>query len=568
MAIQVLDEHVIARIAAGEVIERPASVVKELVENAIDAGATQISIEIQGGGLELIRVSDDGCGIATPELETAFLRHATSKIRRFEDMFTLHSLGFRGEALPSIAAVADVEVTSCPSGSTAGMQIKINGGKKINTATAGRAPGTTFSATGLFQSVPARLKFLKSRQTENSHTASVISRYALAYPEVKFSLAIDGRNALSTPGSGRLEDAIISVYGIDVAREMLEVSEDSGDTKISGMAAGPAISRANNSFINLFVNRRWVTSRRLVYAVEEAYHGLLMTGRHPLAVVNIWVPPQDVDVNIHPTKSEVKFRDESVVFSAVQKAVRRALVQSTPVPRASEASAIYKTAPLPQIFNRQPHTPIERHGYLYPTPAIETTPLPPPKMTLPALRLLGQFRNSYIIAEGPDGLYLIDQHAAHERVLFEKLRREKTQGIPEVQALLTPETMEVTPAQSVILEAGLDGLAEYGFHLEDFGANTYLVRTIPAMLADKNWKAMLTELLDTAGKERSQFMERLSALTACHSAVKFGQSLSAEEMRELLRLLEQADLPNACPHGRPTIVCLPTGQLEKEFRRG
>lgn len=573
MAIQVLDPQVISRIAAGEVIERPASVVKELVENSLDAGATQISVEIAGGGLDLIRVSDNGCGIARGELELAFQRHATSKLTRFEDMFSLHSLGFRGEALPSIAAVADVEITSCPAGSDSGGFLKMEEGTKSRSGALGRSPGTTVSAVRLFQSVPARLKFLKSRPTEASHIAAVISQYALAYPEVMFSLSMDGKVSLTTPGSGELLDAIIQVYGLEVARNMLDIGEQGWNTetsiRVSGMVSSPSLSRSTGNYISLFVNRRWITSRRLSWAVEEAYHGLLMTGKHPIAVINIEVAPVDVDVNIHPTKSEVKLKDESAVYGAVQRAVRQALVQMTPVSSIAEVAVTpYQATKQTLLFPAHSASGARPSLSTKPEPSqVEPQRLATPKTTLPALRLLGQIRNSYIVAEGPDGLYLIDQHAAHERILFEKLSREKTLNKLDVQALLTPEPFDITPAQASALAVHLDELAQMGFSLEPFGTNSVLARTVPALLAEKDWKAMLSELLESAGKERSQFMERLMALTACHSAVRFGQTLGEDEMRSLLRQLEQVELPNSCPHGRPTLVCLTHDQLAKEFKR-
>ena len=425
----------------------------------------------------------------------------------------------------------------------------------------------------MFQSVPARLKFLKSRPTEAGPYRAVISQYALAYPEVKFSLVMDGKASLTTPGSGKLSDAIIQVYGLEVARNMLDIGEQGYNTgaaiKVSGMVSGPALSRSSGNYISLFVNRRWITNRRLAYAVEEAYHGLLMTGKHPIAVINIEVAPADVDVNIHPTKSEVKFKDESAVFGAVQRAVRQALVSMTPVTSIAEvAVAPYQATKQAPLFSPHHASGVRTSFYAKPEGSqSEPQRLATPKSTLPALRLLGQIRNSYIVAEGPDGLYLIDQHAAHERILFEKLSQEKTLGNLEVQALLTPEPFDVTPAQASVLSGHLDDLSQMGFLLEEFGANTYLARTVPAMLADKNWKAMLSELLESADKERSQFMERLMALTACHSAVRFGQTLGEDEMRELLRQLEQVELPNSCPHGRPTLICLTHEQLGKEFKR-
>ncbi len=572
MTIKVLDPQVISRIAAGEVIERPASVVKELVENSLDAGATVISIEIVGGGLELIRINDNGCGIAREDLQLAFQRHATSKISCFDDMFSLHSLGFRGEALPSVAAVADVEITSRSDGNASGGFLKIENGISSKSGAMGRSTGTTISAIRLFQSVPARLKFLKSRPTEASHIAAVISQYALAYPEVKFSLTTDGKVSLNTPGSGKLLDAIVQVYGLEVARNMLDIGEQGWNADpgiiVRGMVSNPSLSRSTSTYLSFFVNRRWITSRKLSWAVEEAYRGLLMTGKHPMAVINLEVTPQDVDVNIHPTKSEVKFKDESSVFGAVQRAVRQALVNMTPVASIAEISAPYQTTGQAPLYS--PGHSGTAIPAAYPNPeSFESEPqhLATPKTTLPALRLLGQIRNSYIVAEGPDGLYLIDQHAAHERILFEKLNREITLSKVEVQALLNPEPFDVTPAQASAISVHLDELAEMGFLLEAFGANSYLARTVPAMLVDKDWQAMLRELLELDGKQQSQFMERLMALAACHSAVRFGQTLAEDEMRALLRQLEQVELPNSCPHGRPTLICLTHEQLVKEFKR-
>ncbi|MCL2281248.1 MAG: DNA mismatch repair endonuclease MutL [Dehalococcoidia bacterium] len=578
MPIVLLDPQVIARIAAGEVIERPSSVVKELVENAIDAGATQIAVEVMGGGLESICVADNGCGIALDDLELAFQRHATSKIQNFDDMFALNTLGFRGEALPSVVAVADVEISSCQTGAVGGGKMEFRDGKVFKKGSLGRSHGTSISVAHLFQSVPARLKFLKSRHTEAAHIAMVVSQYATAYPEVKFTLASDGKTSLSTTGSGRLSDVLMQIYGLEVARNMFDIAQYGGGgsaaIKISGMVAAPAIVRSNNNYISLFVNRRWVTSRRLVYAVEEAYHGLLMIGKHPIAVINMEIPPSDIDVNIHPTKSEVKIKDESEVFGAVQRAVRQALMQTAPVSTVTESSTAYHLEPAYQANFVQQRPIVTMYGQhvsvsktMMGYDALQSFSSQTPRAILPALRLLGQLHNSYIVAEGPDGLYLIDQHAAHERILFEKLIRERNTAQLSVQALLNPETFDITPAQAAVLSTHLGELSQSGFLLEEFGANSYIVRTVPSVLSGKNWKSMLKELLETTGKENSQFMEHLMALSACHGAVRFGQMLTEDEMRELLRQLEQVDLPNTCPHGRPALMCLTYEQLGKEFKR-
>ncbi len=569
MPIKILDKETIAQIAAGEVVERPASVVKELVENALDAGATRIEVEVRGGGVSLIRVTDNGSGIPSDEVALAFERHATSKINRSADLQRIGSLGFRGEALPSITAVAQVEVVTRAGGAAAGTYISMDDGKVVQKRSQARARGTTVTVRNLFRRVPARLKFLKSVPTENSHIADVVSQYALAFPEVSFALSVDGKSNLQTSGRGRLLDSIIDVYGVAIAGKMLEVKKPDGAwsgglpplIQVTGMVGTPELGRAGRGHLSFFINRRWVSSRLLAYAVEEAYHGLLMAGKHPVAVLNISIPPPEIDVNIHPAKSEVKFRNESEVFRAVQRAVRQSIIAQMPVPKIEEVAASY-AAPA-------------AHGQpLWTLPEGEERPAPPPEVSppltvsLPVLRVVGQVMNSYIVAEGPDGLYLIDQHAAHERIRFEKVKQQRERRQPEVQGLLEPATFEVTPRQDEILKSCYESLAEFGFSIEPFGDRTYLVRSVPALLAGDDWAAMLKELLEAlSGEVRSRWEERIVASIACHGAVRSGQVLSDDEMRELVRQLERTASPHTCPHGRPTIIRLSAAQLEKEFGR-
>jgi len=570
MPIKILDNETVAQIAAGEVVERPASVVKELVENALDAEASRIEVEIRGGGVSLIRVTDNGSGIPSEEVALAFERHATSKISRPDDLQNIGTLGFRGEALPSIAAVARVEVLTCAEGEPAGTFISLEGGAVTRRKSQARTRGATVTAHDLFRRVPARLKFLKSTPTENSRVADVVSQYALAFPEVSFTLSVDGKEKLRTSGRGRLLDAIIDVYGVAMAGKMLPVNQSEGEwsagpasssIKVAGMVGSPELGRAGRGYLSFFINRRWVSSRLLSYAVEEAYSGLLMTGKHPVAVIDISIPPQDVDVNIHPAKSEVKFRNDSDIFRAVQRAVRQALVAQMPVPKIEEVAVDYR-APGKQ----------ERQVWMLPESEKRTT-LPPeaaPTLlaSLPVLRVVGQVMNSYIVAEGPDGLYLIDQHAAHERIRFEAAQRQQTQRKPEVQGLLEPATFEVTPRQDSIMRECCGGLADFGFSIEEFGDRTYLVRAVPALLAGDDWPAMLRELLDAlSGEARSRWEEKIVASIACHGAVRSGQALSDDEMRSLVRQLEQCASPHTCPHGRPTIIRLSSAQLEREFGR-
>ena len=568
MPIKVLDPRTASRIAAGEVVERPASVVKELVENSLDAGASQISVEVKGGGVSLIRVTDNGVGIPPAEVELAFERHATSKLDGVESLPSISSLGFRGEALPSIAAVAQVEVVTCADGHSAATQLSLEDGAVTQRGSRSRSVGTTLTARNLFRKLPARLKFLKSSATENGHIAHVVSQYALAYPEVKFAMFIDGRATLRTPGSGHLLDSVAQIYGLEIARNMLDLGpmawEGGGaisSVRVTGMVGSPTVSRASRGYVSFFVNRRWVNSRLLAWAVEEAYHGLLMKNRHPVAVIDILLPPEEVDVNIHPTKNEVKFQHERAVFVAVQKAVRQALLELMPVPKIEEVATAYQMSPAPEGVRATP----DRSGGLF---SFVSVPAPTPLVSLPILRVLGQLLGGYIVAEGPDGLYLVDQHAAHERILWERINAQRRQQGIEVQGLLEPATLEVSPRQAAVLKPHYQNLAEFGFSIEPFGDRTYLVRAVPGLLHDKDWAAMLRELLDSlSGGDKSDWAERAAMSLACHSAIRAGQRLTDDEMRELVRQLEETAVPHTCPHGRPTLIHLSSGRLAKEFGR-
>jgi DNA mismatch repair protein MutL len=570
MNIKVLSPQVAAKIAAGEVVERPASVVKELLENALDAGAGQIAIETKGGGLESIRITDDGCGIAAEDVETAFGRYATSKITRVEDLDGITTLGFRGEALASIAAVAQVDLTTGIKESTVGDLLTLKEGLVVRHNQQARPHGTTITVRDLFRNVPARLKFLKTAATENSHIANVVSQYALAYPEIRFFLNIDGRTALQTTGSGKLIDVVIEIYGLETARRMLEVSGgevgwQAGEAvpiTVTGMVGAPAVNKAGRDALSFFVNRRVIGSRLLTRAVEEAYQGLLMQGRHPIAIININLPPSEVDVNIHPTKAEVKFQNERAVFTAVQRAVRSVLVTTAPVAKIEESQKQYTGQPSGMTQSLW-SGPAKENG----SAPLLSTNAQSPKMTLPLLRVLGQAAGNYIVAEGPDGLYVIDQHAAHERIMYEKLLAEKaTRGI-QVQGMLEPYSFEVTPPQDERLKSEAGRLHDFGFTIEFFGERTYLVRAVPSVLKDGDWLEALKEILDSPRDKMTNVEDDIIKSLACHSAVRAGKMLTDDEMRELVRQLEQVNLPNTCPHGRPTMLHLSIGQLEKEFGR-
>jgi len=570
MPIKLLDPQIVSRIAAGEVVERPAAVVKELVENALDAGSSQISVEVRGGGVSSIRVIDNGAGIPPGEVELAFDRYATSKIGSLDDLESISSLGFRGEALPSITAVSQTDIVTCAAGEQAGIYLSLEEGITASRERQGRSQGTTITVRNLFRKVPARLKFLKSQATENSHIAQVVTLYALSFPEVKFTLLIDGRVALRTPGSGQLIDSVIEVYGLAVARNMLEIGEGAWEggaafpsPRVTGMVSSPSISRSSRGYLSFFINRRWVNSRLLARAVIEAYHGLLMEGKHPVAVINISLPPGEVDVNVHPTKTEVKFRNEQIIFTAVQKAVRRTLLELMPVPKIEEVATAYGSPrePGPTLWT-------SAGGSGSPVSSLPVAS-PSPSACLPVLRILGQLLSSYIIAEGPDGLYLIDQHAAHERILLEKIKAQRSRQGIEVQGLLEPLTLDVNPRQAEVLKSRHEDLAEFGFSIEPFGDRTYIVRAMPRLLHNKDWMGMLRQLLDSStGDDRANWVENTAVSLACHSAIRAGQTLTDDEMRELVRQLEQTALPNTCPHGRPTLIHLSSRQLEREFGRG
>jgi len=568
MPIRVLSADVASKIAAGEVVERPASVVKELLENSLDAGATQIAIEVQGGGVRLIRVVDNGAGIPPEEVDLAFERFATSKVATADDLEGISSLGFRGEALPSIAIVSEVTMVTRSREELSGIFVNIKDGAILEKAKRGCPIGTTVTVRNLFRNVPARLKFLKSTSTENGHIGNLVAQYSLAFPEVRFTLLIDGRTTFRSAGGGSLREVLGAVYGLDVAKAMLQIETKEGADPflpgVTGFVSPITLTRASRSYLSFFVKRRWVQNRMLSYALEEAYQGLLMVGRHPIAVINISLPPQDLDVNVHPTKNEVRFRNERDIFSAVQKAVRATLAIQASMPTLDTLSQPVSASPAERLptFAARPEEVVTRAPLATPPPA------EPIAKSLPILRIVGQMANTYVIAEGPDGMYLIDQHAAHERVLFEKIRNERSRRAVEVQGLLQPVPVELTVRQKELLESQAEALSEYGFGIEHFGERTYLVRSVPALLKGQNVAQSLVEVLDfLAEGEKGDRREDIAISLACHGAVRAGQSLSHEEMRDLIRQLEQASQPRTCPHGRPTMIHLSSSQLEKNFGR-
>jgi DNA mismatch repair protein MutL len=533
---------VVARIAAGEVVERPASVVKELVENGIDAGARRITLSIENGGLDLIQVADDGAGIAPVDLPVAFERHATSKLTSDADLDTIASLGFRGEALPSIVAVADVDCLTRTPDEAHAWRLLVRNGVAGQAEPASRNPGTTMTVRELFGKLPARRKFLRGKTGENGQIVNMLANVALAFPEISFCLQLDGRRVLETAGDGDLAAAVAVVHGQKVTDFLAVIEPDEGDgdrVVVRGCLGWGEATLPTRGGITLIVNRRWVQSRALTYAIDEAYRTLVTVGRFPIAVLDLTVPPADVDVNVHPRKSEVRLLHERSIFAAVQRAIRRTLHHAMG-PRPS--SLLGPDDGASEIEDGAAWTA--------------------------GLKVLGQAGGTYIIAEGKAGIYLVDQHAAHERVLFEQLY-EAWQGRQERQPLLEPALIRISPRVTAVARDHLDDLGEIGYEVEPFGDDTLLVRAVPAALAMRDPLGTLGRALDATADEAptTDWRERLAILFACHSATRAGDHLSPEEMGALLDRLGEADLCQACSHGRPTAILLSHHQLAREFGR-
>jgi DNA mismatch repair protein MutL len=580
--IRPLDDLTVSRIAAGEVVERPASVVKELLENSLDAGATHLRIEIQAGGRRLIRVSDDGQGIPAAEVALAFQRHATSKLRTSDDLTAVRTLGFRGEALAAIAAVAHVTMLTRAAGEDLGTRLRLDNGQVVGHEAMGAPAGTVVTVENLFNAVPARLKFLKSEATEAGHIHDLVVRYALAYPDRRFFLAHNGRTLFQSPGTGELEDTLIAAYGVDVARSMIPVdlaptdrvvldAEDAAPpVRVHGYTSPPHLHRGTRQHITLFVNGRWIHDTSLAFAVIQAYHTLVPSGRFPISVVMVELPPEAVDVNVHPAKTEVRFRQSRPVFDAVQKAVRRAVVGGAPVAPvrdrpAPDALAGWRTG-RPEPF--QPVTPPAPPG-TGGDALTQRTFLGADGARLPMLRVLGQVAQAFIVAEGPDGLYLIDQHAAHERVMYERFMARA--GTAPSQRLLAPEPVPLAPADMALVEQHGASFAELGFDIAPFGPDTVLVRALPDVLAAADVpgtvQAILDATTDGGAPIAEAFEARLVRAVCKRASVKAGQSLAMDEMQALVRSLESADSPRTCPHGRPTMIVLGLERLAREFGR-
>jgi DNA mismatch repair protein MutL len=602
MPIRLLSPEVASQIAAGEVVERPASVVKELLENSLDAGARTITITIEEAGKKLIEVADDGSGISSAELELAVSRHATSKLARADELFSISTLGFRGEALASIASVSRMTITSRVQSEQEGARLRVEGGMTGKPVKVGTTVGTTVRVEDLFYNVPARLKFLKSDTTERRAIDVLVTRYALAYPGKRFKLAAGVNVVLQTSGDGDRRTILAALYGVDVAKQMLEVTSDEDGFSLNGFISPTSLTRSNRKEITFFINGRWVYDISLNTALLQAYHTLLMVGRYPLTALFLEIPPDEVDVNVHPAKAEVRFRNQDKVFSFVQRSVRKTLLAYSPVPNVAPSLwGTTRTIPSEQPRHTGLDWKIGHDEELFtsgtsesPTSNLQspvanpqlpiTTPQSPPpshQPSIPLLRLVGQIGATYLVAEGPDGLYLVDQHAAHERILFEKLmalRRAQdsaphaAKNIPS-QSLLTPVSVTLPPPSAQLLITQLPFLQQLGFNVEEFGPNTFQVRAMPALFMGSDPGAALRALVEDFEEDESPLQNeieaRLAARVCKRMAVKAGQALSNDEQRALLMDLEACESPRTCPHGRPTMIHLSVDMLERQFgRRG
>lgn len=621
-AIRVLDKHTANRIAAGEVVERPASVVKELVENSLDAGARHISIETAGGGLERIRVTDDGCGIPSDEAETAFLRHATSKIVGSDDLAHIETLGFRGEALASIAAVARVELRTRTDGSEAGRYVAITAGDVKETGLAGMVSGTTMEVDDLFYNVPARLKFVKSPRAESAYISDYVARLIMARPDVAFEYIQSGKTVYRSGGANDLKEAIYCVYGPDVLPYIVPLALEDGEYRVSGFIGTERIGRANRTAQSFFVNGRYIKSQKLSFALQRAYDTRLMVGRFPFAVVNIFLDPSDVDVNVHPNKLDVRFREEDRVVRAIHHAARAALsAASDPSPviepwdtgesartDATRASGEITAARIEMIeADRQTSQSVapgntsgirlealprsmfgqqaDERSLVLRDAAGESPILAPeiPKpfptelnaepvqtaISMDGARIAGCIFDCYWLVERGEAVYMIDQHAAHERQLYEKIMRDGVNA--DSQLLLVPVVKKLSPLEFDTVISNLKSFEELGFDISEFGPFTISIRAVPSIMGKPETESFLMEAIDALDKRKrlntSELKRTALIRYACRHAIKAGDKPSETEIAALLSAYESEGIPMTCPHGRPVMVKLTRQELEKLFKR-
>lgn len=576
--IRILDEVTVTKIAAGEVIERPSSVVKELVENSIDAGADRITIEVKDGGKRYIRVTDNGMGMDREDACLSFERHSTSKIEDIEDLQKIRSLGFRGEALASIASVSKVEMTTRLRGSEIGTRVIIEGGEIKSVKETGCPEGTTVIVKELFYNTPARKKYLRSRRTELAHITETVTRYAIIWHDISFKLIHNDSEVLNAPATSNFLENIVNIYGKEIAKELIELDFKSDEIKVSGYIANPTVTKSDTSYQSIFVNRRWVTSSLISRAVKDGFGRLLMKSRFPIAILNIHIRQDRIDVNVHPTKSQVKFSNEFDVYNSVAKAVENALKREMIIPefKARELKGrrvIKERAPLAEIevLRKVEESSIDEFIGKEKDVVRESAPEYKARERLPEMAIIGQILNTYIICQSGFNILIIDQHAAHEKILFERFSKAMPMQT-HTQELLTPITLELLPKECGVLNENLMLLKELGFIIEPFGRNTFQVRGVPSILEGLESKESIQNIvkdLTEIGQTRikGELREKVISSIACHSAFKAGKALSRNEIELLIKELRDLDDPYTCPHGRPTIISITQRELEKKFKR-
>ena len=576
MSIKLLSTEVSSKIAAGEVIERPSSVVKELIENSLDAGADNISIAIDEGGIELIRITDNGIGIESKEVELAFKRYSTSKISSIESLNNISTLGFRGEALASISSVSRLTLITRSKNNDYGTKIILNNGLITEVVGTGAPLGTSISVENLFGNFPARKKFLRSAKSEFLKIKPIVTKYSLAFPEVKFTLTHNDRVSFQSPGSKRIRDVISPIYNNEISNSLLEINpldieKTDGSINISGLISPPSLTYSNRTHITYFVNKRLIQNSSLNFALEQAYKGFLSDNRHPLAIINISVPNNSIDVNVHPSKTEIRFQNEEFIFSCVQRVVRNTLLTKSSIPSANipqkqNPTSNYAMAPLPLTSSDTQSLDTKTHSDEATHP--DTSSFSHHNL-FPILHVIGQLQNTYVVTEGPDGMYLIDQHAAHERILLENLSNRLITFSENAQSLLEPLTISLTSEEEKILEQHSEELKQIGFEIDPFGPRNHLLRAIPQVINPSNAEDELHNTLNEMLIERNtpQVMKRALASIACHSAIRAGDTLSIESMKELIQQLEKCIEPHTCAHGRPTTLHLNKSSLDYQFGR-
>jgi len=599
--INILPDHVVNKIAAGEVVERPSSVVKELVENSIDADASEIFIDIEQAGRRLIRITDNGSGMSREDARTAFLRHATSKISTDADLEAIRTMGFRGEALSSIAAVSQVRMVTAMKGELSGALLEIEGGTVRSIADAAAPQGTSIEISHLFYNTPARLKFLKSSATEFSHIATAVSRQAMAHPAIRFRLTHNKKSVFDLPSTMSVNARLFQLYGSEIAENLLEFEGDRDGVRIHGFIGRPAYSRADRTYQDFYVNRRAVKNPSLTHALYGAYGDMLMRDRHPVGFIFIEIDPAFVDVNVHPAKAEVRFRNQSQIHDLVQDMIREGLrtlgapaagasvATSRPhaegvrealgdflESRSAEGASIGTSRSSPFFGRRKSDAVIapltNAHGSSMQQESHAESRPRLPGSPEDSLYPIAQIHDSFIIAQSQEGMVIIDQHAAHERVLFEKLQDQFGAGSVPLQNLLIPDQIELGPAQSSLLSGYLPELNRLGFVVDEFGGGTFIVRAVPSLLANADHRKLLLDVLDEVnvhGKSRKldELRDDVLSVMACHPAIKVNRHLDRQEMEALIHDLFQCRMPHTCPHGRPTVIRFPLDDIMKMFKR-